>query len=57
MYIPHAANSKQTVRSSEVSCLEGRRFRSKVLVGWRKFERWQLDELVSFGVHRLEYDH
>lgn len=57
MYIPHAADSEQTICGSKMSRFEDGRLRSKVFVTRWEFEGRKLDELLSFGVSRFEYHH
>ena len=53
MYIPHAANSEESICCCEMSCLEGSRFHSKVFVGRWEFERCERGELLCLRVLRL----
>ena len=57
MYIPHAAHSEETVRSSKMPGFEGCRFYCEVFVTGREFEGCKLDELLCLRVFGLEDNH
>lgn len=57
MYIPHAADSKETVCGSKVPSFKGCGFCSQMFVGRGELERLELYELLGFEVLPFQDDH